>query len=276
MRSIAANVYMEDDYSVFRRLDENRSVLEGRVEKLVASLSEGEIMNPIVVNEKMQIIDGQGRYEAKKALGLPIYYVVANGAGIDECRRMNRYNTNWNLDDYVESYANGGNDNYKRLVDMAHESGRSYSIALIISGKDRIGGCDSPVLKGTLQFSEDDHIRSIVLSEKIDEIGKTLTGGDPIGKRTFIRAARFVVETAGYSHKTMLNHCAQLRHTYKTQADVESQIMEFERIYNYGMKKTYIGFHDDWVTRVKKGRWKNTYIRKNGAKDVSSLKGNRR
>ena len=38
----------------------------------------GFIKNPIVVNEKMEIIDGQGRFEVCKEKGLPIYYNIVN------------------------------------------------------------------------------------------------------------------------------------------------------------------------------------------------------
>lgn len=66
MSRIFAQVYEEKDYSKFKRLENNRDVTESRKEKLKASIASGEILNPIIVNEKMEIIDGQGRYEAKK------------------------------------------------------------------------------------------------------------------------------------------------------------------------------------------------------------------
>ena len=105
-------IYEENDYTVFKKLKDNRKVTKGRVDKLVQSLSEKEIMNPIVVNDKMEIIDGQGRFEAKKRLGTPIRYVIEPNADIEDCRRMNRFNSKWCFDDYVESYAEEGNENY--------------------------------------------------------------------------------------------------------------------------------------------------------------------
>ena len=93
MGKIIGNIYEETDYTKFRKLPDNRDVLSNRLTKLEASLSERAILNPIIVNEKMQIIDGQGRYEALKRMGKPIQYVVAKGANSDDCKRMNRYNT---------------------------------------------------------------------------------------------------------------------------------------------------------------------------------------
>lgn len=89
MRQVGA-IYSSEDYSVFRKLNGNRSVLEQRKNMIMASITErGWIRNPVVVNEKMEIIDGQGRFEALKELGLPIEYVVAKGASISDCIALN-------------------------------------------------------------------------------------------------------------------------------------------------------------------------------------------
>jgi ParB-like chromosome segregation protein Spo0J len=90
---IIGYVYQTYKYDSFVRLEDNRDVFSNRLNKLIASISERYICNPIIVNEKREIIDGQGRYEARKSLGLPIHYTIAKGATSDDCRRMNRYNT---------------------------------------------------------------------------------------------------------------------------------------------------------------------------------------
>ena len=58
----AYNVYVTKDYSIFRRLVGNRDIPESRISKIVESIQTiGWIHNPIIVNEKMEVIDGQGR-----------------------------------------------------------------------------------------------------------------------------------------------------------------------------------------------------------------------
>lgn len=112
MESIA-KVYVTEKYGLFKRLDGNRDIVESRKRKIIKSIQKvGYIINPIIVNEKMEIIDGQGRYEACKELGLPIYFVKAKGAGIDECMAMNISQSNWTMMDYIQSYAELGNLNY--------------------------------------------------------------------------------------------------------------------------------------------------------------------
>ena len=85
MDKITGNVYQTRDYSKFMRLEGNREVVSKRVVKITKSIQQnGYILNPIVVNEKMQVIDGQGRLEALKGLKMPIDYVIAEGAGLNE------------------------------------------------------------------------------------------------------------------------------------------------------------------------------------------------
>ena len=101
---IITSVYEETNYNCFHRLPDNRDVFATRIEKLIASMSDRYILNPIIVNEKMEIIDGQGRFEARKAMKKPIHYIIVRGATSDDCRRMNKYTTVWTQLDYARSF----------------------------------------------------------------------------------------------------------------------------------------------------------------------------
>lgn len=113
MKEKVNSVYRTDNYSMFKRLDGNRDVLEARVKRLVKSIqNNGYIQNPVIVNEKYEVIDGQGRVEALKRLGLPVDYIIVPGLGVSECVVMNQNLTNWTMTDYIKSYAELGNEAY--------------------------------------------------------------------------------------------------------------------------------------------------------------------
>lgn len=113
------NTYRTHDYSLFTRLEGNRAVLASRVSKILKSINEyGYIFNPIVVNESYQIIDGQGRFEALKSMNLPIDFVIAPGAGLEECVALNGSSTSWTIPDFIDSYCELGNINYIRLRNL--------------------------------------------------------------------------------------------------------------------------------------------------------------
>lgn len=107
------------NYSLFKTLEGNREVLSIRKKKIKSSIDTiGYIPSPIIVNEKMEIIDGQGRFEALKELAKPIYYIVVPGLTLEHCIAMNISNTNWTLNDYIKSYAAQGNVNYINLLGL--------------------------------------------------------------------------------------------------------------------------------------------------------------
>ena len=96
------------NYSMFRFIDGNRDVRHAA--KIKKSIEEvGLLICPILCNEKMEIIDGQGRFTACKELNLPVYYVMQPGVGIEEVRKMNSVSSNWTTGNYVHSYTQGEN-----------------------------------------------------------------------------------------------------------------------------------------------------------------------
>lgn len=90
MNETVAMVFMTDDLTKFKVLDGNRKIKESHRQELIASIDKhGFIMNPIIVNENFEVIDGQTRLAACKELGVPVYYIVVPKIGIDECELEN-------------------------------------------------------------------------------------------------------------------------------------------------------------------------------------------
>lgn len=99
-------VYQTDDYSKFKLIDGNRPIEHAK--KIIESIKEiGMLYQPVLVNERFEIIDGQGRFLAMKTLGLPIIYIRQDGLTINEVRYLNQNATVWKVRDYVHSYAVG-------------------------------------------------------------------------------------------------------------------------------------------------------------------------
>lgn len=119
---ITGNTYQTTDYDQFKRLEGNREIRSIRVNKIKKSIeTAGYIYNPIVVNEKFEVIDGQGRLEVLKLLGMPVDFVVAKGAGIKECIALNASSTVWCMKDYIESFCELGYEDYITLNELLQE-----------------------------------------------------------------------------------------------------------------------------------------------------------
>lgn len=116
---VSNTVLRTSDYTKFKALEGNRSVLENRKARIRKSVKEnGQLFSPIIVNEKMEIIDGQGRYEVFKEDNLPIDYIIKPGLTLKDCVILNSTSMHWTLQDYIDSFVVQGNANYERLNNL--------------------------------------------------------------------------------------------------------------------------------------------------------------
>lgn len=118
------------DYSKFKLMPcGNREVKEPHVQQIMDWIkNKGQTQTIIAVNENMEILDGQHRFEAFKRLGLPVSYTVFHGATFEDCILMNASQTPWTIDDYIYAHSRMGNANYialSKLIDTYGELGIS-------------------------------------------------------------------------------------------------------------------------------------------------------
>jgi hypothetical protein len=116
--------YVTKDYDQFVMMEDNRSIHQQHVRDLIETIEahpDGLRREPILVNEKMEIIDGQHRLKAVEALGYPAYYQIERGLSVDDAVRMNVYRRNWTPLDFAYSYAGRGNENYQRYLSVHHQ-----------------------------------------------------------------------------------------------------------------------------------------------------------
>ena len=245
--NVIANVYETYDYDSFKRMEGNRKLTLSRLNKLVASFRGGRILCPITVNDKMEIVDGQGRYDTCKALGLPVHFVVDPDATIDDCRRMNRYNTSWTKADFLHSYAEMGNVNYI-IFEQAYEKTK-----LTVNGLLRIAHKltekRDTIEKGVLVFTKDDAEKAF----KIDAFIKDFKENMLLSSVTGILESALIIayETDGFDQERLLKNAKVNRASFVVMPKVADMLKELSRIYNYRNSKRVLYFED--------------YLRQNGA-----------
>lgn len=112
---------------------------------------------PILVNEKMEIIDGQHRLEAAKRLGIPIYFIIKAGAGSDEVMQLNLRRGGWTVYDFIGFYAANNYSSYVKLNGYAdqYKNVSIIDIAMCLSdSKSR--NIQRPLREGKYQMVETD------------------------------------------------------------------------------------------------------------------------
>jgi hypothetical protein len=129
------------NYSQFLSLDDNRDLNQTHLGKLKESMQEVYLFNPIIVNEKLEVIDGQHRLEACKQLNLPVRYITVEGYGIREVQVMNAYSKNWGPKDYLDSYVKNGYTDYIAYKAFQEKYGFDHQVNLILlSNNDKSRG----------------------------------------------------------------------------------------------------------------------------------------
>jgi hypothetical protein len=118
-------LYSSHNYAMFTRLPHNREIRKRHVEKLAESMKLRGFLrtHPMLVNQSLQVIDGQHRLEAARQVGVPVFYkIVIEGANAESNRDLNSLTAPWNNMDYVKSYAEQGYPEYQKLLAMMAEN----------------------------------------------------------------------------------------------------------------------------------------------------------
>lgn len=147
------------DYSQFKKITGNREVKLAHVKKLMTAIeSDPETVkfNPIIVNENMEVIDGQHRLEAlrllaKKGLDQPAYYIVAPKRTLEDVQSINSGRKSWTPIDFAYSYVERGNANYQRYLDIKKEFGFNHDVILVYLSTGEITNTPVMFKEGHLQ-----------------------------------------------------------------------------------------------------------------------------
>lgn len=126
MTKSISQVHTTTDYFLFKPIGGNRIKNLLHINRLKRSIAQNYLFTVIIVNEKLEIIDGQHRFDVIQELGLPLHYVICKGYGLDEVHILNANSKNWDKNDYLEGYCSLGYIDYliyrdfKEKYDVGH------------------------------------------------------------------------------------------------------------------------------------------------------------
>ena len=193
------------NYSQFKKIKGNREINDRHVNALIKSIEEkGLIINPAIVNEKMEIVEGQHRLAACEILNLPFYYYVVQGSGINEVTILNQNRKNWGFTEWMNRYASYNNMEYKIYKSLYEKWGFDHWSRIFLLGRTKgyrsRAGLKDKFYSGTLK---------IETLEEGKKWAKRIMDVEPYYKnykrRAFIQAMIRVFNDKTYNHKTFLN-----------------------------------------------------------------------
>lgn len=222
------------DYDKFSLMHNNRDANRSHIEALKdAFVEKGNltIVQPILVNESLQIIDGQHRYIAAKELGQPIYYTIREGLTIGDARSMNILHRAWTNEDFAWSYAEGGNQQYKDYLKLREDFGFGHAVTMnYIYGGD-VSGVFGIFRRGELQIADPALVRERLskLYEVLEKVPENM-----IRDKNIAYALLKIMKNPVYDQRRMLQKMELFGSaTMRRFGDREEYLRALEETYNY-------------------------------------------
>lgn len=239
-----ADVLVTRDYNLFTFLRGNRAIDAPNLEKIKESMKEEQLLIPIIVNQNMQIIDGQHRFTAAKELGLPIYYIVNEAYGLEQVLRCNTGGSKkWTNEDFLFQHCEMNNDNYIQFRDLCQRYNVSVSDMIKIFCKT--------YGENTSIFKQNFRSGAFVMDDK-QKICDFLNGLDDFNigdfyrynkKSNFIAAFMKLYFRKDYDHEIMKTKLETNGYQLKKCATTNDYLaMLCNNIYSYNSKKNTIFF----------------------------------
>lgn len=127
-------VQSTQNYEQFKFLQDNRErIKDSHVRSLVKSITARNMLEfrPIIVNQDMEIIDGQHRLKAAQQLNVPIFYQIQTKFHETDIIAYNCA-LNWNMYDYMNFWTKRHKPDYLKLQDFMKQNGLSLGVVLNI------------------------------------------------------------------------------------------------------------------------------------------------
>lgn len=115
-------VFKTTEYSRFRMISGNRDINEAKVKRIMKEIGSGNDMlryKPVevkVVQEKLDILDGQHRFHISRLLKKPVYYIIVEEEkSMPDIAKVNSNVEKWKSKDFINCYVTQGNHHYREL-----------------------------------------------------------------------------------------------------------------------------------------------------------------
>tara|TARA_R110000824_G_scaffold309442_1_gene496803 strand:+ start:301 stop:1209 length:909 start_codon:yes stop_codon:yes gene_type:complete len=132
---INTDVLYTSNYDKFKIMEDNRDIDNKHVAELIENIRNRGQLQPIIINEKNEIIDGQRRFRCCKLLGIPVMYLVSYKTTIKDVLMINTSQKSWSSWDYLKAYSHTNHDNYveyRKVLKFLEDYVLRFDIALFL------------------------------------------------------------------------------------------------------------------------------------------------
>tara|TARA_R100000808_G_scaffold24903_2_gene59209 strand:- start:7512 stop:8237 length:726 start_codon:yes stop_codon:yes gene_type:complete len=234
MKKVINQVMQTNDYSLFKKMKGNRDVNIAHHKRLKKSIEEESLQVPIIVNEKMEICDGQTRFGVWKELKLPVIYIVVKGYSLPQVQRLNSNIKNWTLKDFADCYCDLNNKNYLQYRDFVGKYGLGgYESIAMLSGTPNGSGKNFERFK-TGQFKVKSYRKACKEAEKVIQMEQYYEG---YKRRSFVFALLQLINNKEFDFAQLLQKLSYQSTKLVHCTNKIQYLSLLQDIYNYNSKK---------------------------------------
>lgn len=219
------------NYEIFKVLKGNRPISEKNVKDVEKAVGEKDMLRyqPILVNEKMQIIDGQHRLETAIKLNKPVYYIKGSNLGLMDVQMLNTVSRRWTLSDYLDSFCSLGNEHYIYIREFVEQHCLPITTCIALLSGFGDGGHLSKYFKDG-KFKAIKKKKAAEMAQLINKITEDRTH---YRSKSFVLALGEVIQCKPNIKR--LKDC--LKKGVGKFADKEQYIEAIQKAYNYNLSK---------------------------------------
>ena len=228
-----------NNYDQFSLILGNRQLNPTHLKHLEASILKKNMLdvNPIIVNDDNEIVDGQHRLEVARRNNLTIYYARVNSnSSLPEVQLLNANLRNWTMQDYLNSYIELGNDDYVKLKEFCDFYQLPISVSMhLLSGKTA-----THAIQEFVHTFKEGKFKVVGLKKAIDMAEKLMlvkpyVEGPAWKDREFLRALQLALKKVG--SKRLIKKLSTSGFKIHRQLGTKEYLRVLEDIYNHRLRE---------------------------------------
>lgn len=226
------------DYSRFRNILGNRDITPAHVEKLALAIERKNLLQyfPVLVNEKMEVIDGQHRLVAAAKLNYPIHYEVVKGLELEDVMTINTHSKGWSTMDFIDTYITLRREDYQILKSFMQQYGIAPSLAASLLYGSRPTGAGSI---GRLLRSGEFRVRTIdfahFMARNLRELNR-YSDFPVMSDRQLVLALTMLYKNVAFDFERLVAKLKLSGLKLERRATVQQYLLEIEELYNFKTK----------------------------------------
>jgi len=217
-------------YSLFTFIKGNRPINYTHVGNLVASIKEKDLAMPIIVDQNMNVVDGQHRLKAYEILSKPVTYIIKKDFNLADIRQVNSVQKNWTPLTYMNSFAQLGIEDYVYLewFYRTYKFGINECCQMLDGGAQRSSKHNSEFKEGKFKIKNLEQGK--LMAKRINKIGEYF---EHYKKRTFVTAMIFAIREKDFAWTRFEQKLENFSSILKNQGSRHDFLVNIEKLYNH-------------------------------------------